>query len=146
MIGGESMSEEREIENPPLVCPICGEKYTTLERKRVGNNVYYYAVHIIGRGKDRKIVKHYLGPKKYIYVTRTHKKEGLEFEGRISQERIVQYLMTIISQLEKAKEDPTILSELGLNLDIISNLAGRLLRLTRTLKMRMKKKKLEEGR
>jgi hypothetical protein len=131
---GERMGEERKIGKELVVCPVCGEKCSYIEERTVGGNTYYYAVHVIGRGKDRKKIKHYLGPKKYIYVSRTHEREALEFEGRISQERIAQYLLTIISQLERAKEDPTILNDLGLDLEMLGKLAGKLLRLVNTLK------------
>ena len=50
------------------VCPRCGQPYSYVERHRVGNNVYVYAVHYLGytRGPDgrvhKRVRKCYLGP------------------------------------------------------------------------------------
>jgi hypothetical protein len=108
------------------ICPKCGQRYNYVEKRTVGNNTYYYAVHVIGRGKDRKKRKCYLGPEKYIYNKKKH--------AEISKEQLAQILPLFISQLEKAKEDPEILNELGLDLATLGKLAGKLLRLVNTLK------------
>ncbi len=50
------------------VCPRCGQPISYIERRRIGNNVYYYAVHYEGyeRGPDEKprpkLRRCYLGP------------------------------------------------------------------------------------
>jgi len=108
------------------ICPKCGEIYTYLEKRTMGSNTYYYAVHIDGQGKERKKRKCYLGPKNYIYC-KTRNTE-------IGKEQLTQILPLIISQLERAKEDPSILAGLGLDIETIGKLAGKLLRLVNTLK------------
>jgi hypothetical protein len=112
------------------ICPKCGEIYAYLEKRTVGSNTYYYAVHIDGQGKERKKRKCYLGPKNYIYC----KARNTE----IGKEQLAQILPLFISQLEKAKEDPEILNELGLDLATLGKLAGKLLRLVNTLKRKNK--------
>ena len=52
----------------PEVCPRCGEPISFIERRKIGNRVYLYAVHYYGfergpRGKVRPRLKRcYLGP------------------------------------------------------------------------------------
>jgi hypothetical protein len=116
------------------ICPRCGQIYSYLEKRTVGSNTYYYAVHVIGRGKKRKC---YLGPEKYIYANREYKHGSISpSESEISREQLAQYLPKIIEELEKAKEDPEILTQLGLDIEVVGKLAGKLLRLVNTLKRR----------
>jgi len=51
------------------ICPRCGERYTYLEKRKIGNNVYLYCVHESRKGKKRTVIKHYIGPEvAYIYA------------------------------------------------------------------------------
>ena len=53
----------------PERCPVCGRPVSWVEKRQVGEQVYYYAVHYLGKdaaGK-RRVEKCYLGPKQYIY-------------------------------------------------------------------------------
>jgi len=79
-------------------CPRCGEKISWIETQRKGKRIYYIAVHYY-KGKKRK--RCYLGPKQYEYVSRLHSDIGLEFEGAMSTERIINYLDKIIQTLEE---------------------------------------------
>jgi hypothetical protein len=125
---GERMREERKRD----ICPRCGQIYSYLEKRTVGSNTYYYAVHVIGRGKERKKRKCYLGPEKHIYGHGSISPP----QSEINREQLAQYLPEIIEELEKAKEDPEILTQLGLDIEVIGKLAGKLLRLVNTLKRR----------
>jgi len=83
-----------------LVCPRCGGFISWVERRRVGNRIYYYAVHVIDSkrvcGKIvRRIRKCYLGPEKYVYVSKLHSIEGLVLRGLVDNYRLVEYLETI---------------------------------------------------
>jgi hypothetical protein len=43
------------IEKEEKLCPKCGSPYSYIEERKVGNNIYYYAVHYSKtRGKRRK--------------------------------------------------------------------------------------------
>jgi len=56
----------------PEKCPVCGRPVSWIEKRKVGEQVYYYAVHYLGKdaaGK-RRVEKCYLGPKQYIYHRR----------------------------------------------------------------------------
>jgi len=78
------------------VCPRCGEKFTSIEVKRINGRVYYYAVHSFN-GFRRKC---YLGPEYYEYVTRLHFNE-LTLQGAVIEERLINYLLSIIETLNK---------------------------------------------
>jgi len=65
--------EESEKENSSgRICPRCGNPYSYIEKRVVRGRTYYYAVHYIGSGKDRKTKKCYLGAEIYEYVNRLH--------------------------------------------------------------------------
>ena len=53
-------------------CPICGEKVSYIERRKIGNRVYLYSVHVKREGKKRTVKKCYLGKEtKYLYLLET---------------------------------------------------------------------------
>jgi len=60
------------LEAQPKVCPRCGEPISYIERRKVGNRVYVYAVHYYGyergpNGKPRpKLRRCYLGPEEVL--------------------------------------------------------------------------------
>jgi len=81
-----------------VFCPRCGAK-GWIQSKRIGGREYYYCVHY-EKGKRRYC---YLGPKVYDYATRTHLREGLVLRGLYDEERIIDYLDSIISYLERAQ-------------------------------------------
>jgi len=83
------------------LCPRCGGKVSWLEKRRVGGNTYYFAVHEWREGGKRRIRKCYLGPDTYIYVSVTHEKDtGLIFHGLVDKKRAVKYLEDIVEYLE----------------------------------------------
>lgn len=51
------------------VCPICGSKISYLEKRKIGNRVYLYSVHV-KREKGKRIIKKcYLGKEtKYLHL------------------------------------------------------------------------------
>jgi len=83
------------------LCPRCGGKVSWVERRRVGGNVYYFAVHEWREQGKRRVKKCYLGPDTYIYVSVTHEKDtGLIFHGLVDRGRAVKYLEDIVEYLE----------------------------------------------
>ncbi len=88
-------------------CPRCSRPYSYIKERKVNGRTYLYAVHCyrddLGR---RKISECYLGPKDYYeYVTRMHEKEGLILKGLIEQERLLEYLDTIIEYITNKNID-----------------------------------------
>jgi len=110
------------------ICPRCGKSVDWIERRKVGDRVYVYAVHVTrtkkgGRVK-RKIRKCYLGPAdKYEYVSRLHSKEGLEFRGLLDRNRAIAYLDALIKYLENVE----------LNKELRRSLGARFIKLGRKL-------------
>ena len=93
-------------EKPP--CPRCGRPVDWFERAKRGNRVYIIAVHYLGYTKlpggrvRARVEKCYLGPEGgYVYVTKTHGKEGLTLRGAQDGERVIAYLEAIIGYFEK---------------------------------------------
>ncbi|RLE62615.1 MAG: hypothetical protein DRJ38_09355 [Thermoprotei archaeon] len=91
------------------VCPRCGAKYSYIERRIKGNQVYLYAVHRWKENGKTKIRKCYLGPERdYIYVTKLHEDENLVLMGLMNHDRAVQYLKTLVEYFsEKSREELT---------------------------------------
>jgi hypothetical protein len=57
-------------------CPKCGLQISWLKRKRIGNNIYVYAIHYLGKKKRKEC---YISPQeKYEYVSRVMPVEVLE--------------------------------------------------------------------
>jgi len=101
LMGKEKSGGDRKAMDTKL-CPRCGKKYSYIAKNKVGEQTYLYAVHLVKRGGKTKRVKCYLGPEKgYIYVTRTHEREGLEFKGLLDRSRVAQYMTALISYLER---------------------------------------------
>jgi hypothetical protein len=118
------------------VCPRCGQPYRYLERRRIGNNVYYYAVHYEGyeRGPDGrprpKLRRCYLGPNLYIEVSKTHSDLGLTLKGLIEEGRERDYINALAEAIEARLRDgrlgPEEALELARSLDRLAELARRL--------------------
>jgi len=84
------------------VCPRCGERYSYIERRSVGDQVYLYAVHYLKVKGKRKIKKCYLGPQdRYIYVSKMHE---FSLRGPIDRLRILNYLDAILNLLLLERE------------------------------------------
>jgi cell fate (sporulation/competence/biofilm development) regulator YlbF (YheA/YmcA/DUF963 family) len=85
-----------------MVCPRCGQPISYIERQRHGNQVYYYAVHYLGYertpdGRIRKKVKRcYLGPEKYIEVSKLHSDLGLTLKGLMEEGRERDYMEALV--------------------------------------------------
>jgi hypothetical protein len=95
------MSTEEE-----RLCPKCGLPYSYIEERKVGNNVYYYAVHYSKTNGKRKKRYCYLGAKDYINVAKVHEDLGLSFHGQIENNRTIDYLRQILNYLKnEAKEE-----------------------------------------
>jgi hypothetical protein len=82
------------------VCPRCGRQYQYIEKRQVGKNVYYYAVHDWVKREDGKryAVRCYLGSKKYSYV------EGFQqlgLAGLIDEERFLRYALNVLDKLNE---------------------------------------------
>jgi len=121
------------------LCPRCGGKISWIERRRVGGNVYYFAVHEWREGGKRRIRKCYLGPDTYIYVSVTHEGDtGLVFHGLVDRRRAVKYLEDIVEYLENfaktANED-----EVKEVVGDLEKSAGRLAKVIEQLKAKLPK-------
>jgi len=118
------------------ICPRCGQPYRYLERRKIGNNVYYYAVHYEGyeRGPDGrprpKLRRCYLGPNVYIEVSKTHSDLGMTFKGLIEEGRERDYINALAEAIEARLRDgrlrPEEALELARSLDRLAELARRL--------------------
>jgi len=118
------------------VCPRCGQPYHYLERRRIGNNVYYYAVHYEGyeRGPDGRarprLRRCYLGPNLYIEVTKTHSDLGLTLKGLIEDGRERDYINALAEAIEARLREGRLgreeALELARSLDRLAELARRL--------------------
>lgn len=95
------------------MCPRCGAPFKWLEKRRIGNRVYYYAVHELRIGGRRYIKKCYLGPETYTYVTKLHSREGLELRGLVDRSRVLEYLDAIIGYLQSVELEPVLALELA---------------------------------
>jgi len=82
--------------------PRCGQPYRYLERRKIGGNIYYYAVHYEGyeRGPDGrprpKLRRCYLGPNVYIEVSKLHADLGLTLKGLIEEGREKDYMEALV--------------------------------------------------
>lgn len=88
------------------VCPRCGLPYSYVEERKVGDRVYYYAVHYSRVNGRRYVHRCYLGPSVYEYVSRLHQREGLVLKGLSDPERILDYLDAIINYIKLKNIDP----------------------------------------
>ncbi len=132
---GGAQSQEAQPQGLPI-CPRCGQPYRYLERRRFGNNVYYYAVHYEGyeRGPDGrprpKLRRCYLGPNLYIEVSKTHSDLGLTLKGLIEDGRERDYINALAEAIEARLRDgrlrPEEALELARSLDRLTELARRL--------------------
>jgi len=89
------------------ICPRCGLKYSYIDKKRVGDQTYLYAVHYLKLGGKRRIRKCYLGPEdKYIYVSKLHE---FSLRGPVDRLRILKYLRSLkgIILARKDELDPS---------------------------------------
>jgi len=85
------------------VCPRCGLKYSYLERRRVGDRVYLYAVHYFKVGRKRRIRKCYLGPESdYIYVSKMHE---FTLRGPLDKKRVLKYLNSLLHIISARRDE-----------------------------------------
>ena len=85
------------------VCPRCGLKYSYIERRRVGDQVYLYAVHYLKVEGKRRVHKCYLGPESsYIYVSRLHE---FTLRGPLDKKRVLKYLSSLLDILVLRKDE-----------------------------------------
>jgi len=132
---GGAQSQEAQPQGLPI-CPRCGQPYRYLERRRFGNNVYYYAVHYEGyeRGPDGrprpKLRRCYLGPSTYVEVSKLHADLGLTLKGLIEEGREKDYINALAEAIEARLRDgslrPEEALELARSLDRLTELARRL--------------------
>jgi len=132
---GGAQSQEAQSQGLPI-CPRCGQPYRYLERRRFGNNVYYYAVHYEGyeRGPDGrprpKLRRCYLGPSTYVEVSKLHADLGLTLKGLIEEGREKDYINALAEAIEARLRDgslrPEEALELARSLDRLTELARRL--------------------
>jgi hypothetical protein len=118
------------------ICPRCGQPYRYVEKRKIGNNIYYYAVHYEGweripDGRARpKLRRCYLGPNAYIEVSKTHNNIGLILKGLIEEGREMDYINALAEAIEARLKDgklkPEDALELAESLERLSELAKRL--------------------
>jgi len=86
-------------------CPVCGLPIDFYERKtfrsRKGSRTYIYAVHILKDPSGKRIRKRcYLGPEdSYVYVSKTHFRDGLQFYGLHKEDRVLDYLRNLLQRI-----------------------------------------------
>ena len=88
------------------ICPRCGGRISWVEKRVVGGNTYFYAVHEWRENGRRKRRKCYLGPDVYTYVTMTHETDGLYLEGLVDRKRLIKYLETILQKIQDLELEP----------------------------------------
>jgi len=83
------------------VCPRCGEHFTYLEERTVGNNTYLLCVHVKKHGKKRTVKKCYLGPKEaYIYAN-TFNKPIIRVRSPLADQLAdIRYALEILSHIK----------------------------------------------
>ena len=119
-----------------FVCPRCGRPVWNVEAKRIGGKTYYYAVHreVLPDGKA-KFIYHYLGPKTYTYVKKTHDNYNIDFYGAIEDleggaSRATEYLERLALSIRQHIEASTLSSRKALELagviEKLARLAGEL--------------------
>jgi len=87
------------------ICPVCGARYSYIERRRTKHNVYIYFVHIYFEGRRRRVKKCYAGAEKcYKYVERTHFDIAPMFRGLHDEKRAIDYLERLVDFLESNAE------------------------------------------
>ena len=86
------------------ICPRCGGVVSWYERQVKGNNVYWVAVHYLGRDRKgrKQIRKCYLGPHKYIYVERLN---WLGLAGAVDPARYIRYLTLALAKINITPEN-----------------------------------------
>lgn len=99
-------------DTPDKICPRCGQHYSYIETRTVEvksrdkskKQNYYYAVHYEKdeNGKTRRR-RCYLGPNRYIYVTRLHRDLGLILYGAIVPKRDEKYREMLLFNLTRRK-------------------------------------------
>jgi hypothetical protein len=109
------VSEKKEI------CPVCGRIIDYYDRKivrsRAGTRVYVYAVHASRDPLSGKRVRErcYLGPEdSYVYVSKTHLRDGLMFYGLVKRDRVIDYLRNILYSVRGMDLSETELREIRL--------------------------------
>ena len=84
-------------------CPRCGLKYSYIERRKVGGQVYLYAVHYLRVGSKRKVRKCYLGPEgSYLYVSKMHE---FTLRGPLDKLRVLKYLDSLLDLIVARKDE-----------------------------------------
>lgn len=82
--------------NPIRFCPRCNQPYSYIEKRKKGEHIYFYAVHIAKVDGKNKYHKCYLGAKEYEYVRMMHPEMFQSLTGMHDQERYVKYLEDIL--------------------------------------------------
>ena len=85
------------------ICPRCGQKYSYIERRRIGDQVYLYAVHYLKVEGKRKVRKCYLGPEsEYIYVSKMHE---FRLRGPLDKSRVLKYLNSLLHIISVKRDE-----------------------------------------
>ena len=117
---------------PSRICPRCGERFSYIEKRRIGNNEYLYAVHVTRGGGKRRVKKCYLGPSgSYIQVSRFQRDVGLELKGPADRNRAIEYMNSLVNYItsnyrEVWGSDETVASALRDLASRLLDVAGRI--------------------
>jgi hypothetical protein len=80
------------------ICPRCGSPYNYIDKRKVGDGVYYYAVHVEKTPEGRKVKKCYLGSESYRYVEQF---QHLSLSGLIDEKRYLRYAINVLDKLNE---------------------------------------------
>jgi hypothetical protein len=104
-----------------------------VERVRRGDRVYYVAAHSSGGGKRAR--RCYLGPEKYVYVSKLHKDLGITLLGASDRERAIEYVRNLLRNKEVRERVVNEICKCGceddVDVDVYSN-AGKVIIRTKT--------------
>jgi hypothetical protein len=91
------------------ICPICGNRFNTIEKRKIKDQIYIYFVHKIKDDTGKvHIKKCYAGAKESYKYVQKFQNNSLTLKGNISNydkyAKFMQYLEDILNAIETEKE------------------------------------------
>ena len=99
----DAQNAAQDAKTQEKLCPRCGAKYTYIEKRRHGGQLYYFAVHETRVQGRRRVRKCYLGPDRYVHAELFN---PLGLSGLVAGEvRFLQYIAAINNLIDKFVEN-----------------------------------------